>query len=315
MVAPIEFYPELPEKNLNEFSAIVIDKKVKQLYYPALSLPHFEILAEEKHKSVETLQNLWNFFYEHKLDRHSLLGIVGGGLTLDVAGFAASTWMRGIPCVLFPTTLLAQADASIGGKTAVNFKNIKNLLGSFYAPQKIIIATHFLYSLEKKQIRSGFAEMLKHALITSPNLFEDFLQLPSENLENLLPFLPETAEIKRQIVLQDPYEKSIRKYLNFGHTFGHAIERLETIEHGEAVALGMLIASAFSVKLLHFPYEKYLRLAELLKNWNFPVHLLENFSWQSMETFLLRDKKKKNNKIRFVFLEEIGAPVLMEASL
>ncbi len=310
----INFHKKLPENILHNLSAILIDAKVKKLHFPTLSLPHLEIHAMEKHKSLDTLQKIWNFFYEQNLDRHSTLGIIGGGLTLDVGNFAASVWMRGIPTVLFPTTLLAQVDASIGGKTAVNFKNIKNLLGTFYPPRRIVVSYHFLNTLEEKQIRSGFAEMLKHALIASPELYRKFLEIPPCSLEKLIPLIRESANLKQQIVLQDPLEKGIRKHLNFGHTFGHAIEMLTGIEHGEAVALGILVAAAFSVKLLNFPYQDFLSLQKILMRWRFPVELLEKFSWQDIETYIRRDKKKKHRKIRFVFLKKIGSPVVMEAA-
>ena len=262
----------------------------------------------EQHKNLQTVQRIWKTLMKHHADRNVLLINLGGGTITDLGGFAASTYKRGIRFVNVPTTLLAMVDAAIGGKTGIDFGGAKNQIGTFAEAEEVLIDPVFLSTLPRREIISGLAEMLKYGFIADPNLLEI-------NIKNYQDYILRCGDIKREIVLKDPYEKGLRKILNFGHTLGHAIEShcLTTecpLLHGEAVALGMAGALWLSVKqcgldekVMH-DYEK--RLPMLLSEADLA---LSDADVEPIMDYLAHDKKNKGEKPQFVLLEAVGKPV------
>lgn len=266
------------------------------------------IKAGEQHKNLQTVQRIWKTLMKHHADRNVLLINLGGGAVTDLGGFAASTYKRGIKFINIPTTLLAMVDAAIGGKTGIDFGDGKNQIGTFAEAEEVIIDPVFLETLPQREICSGLAEMLKYGFIADSNLL-------NVNLENYQQYINHCGEIKREIVMQDPTEKDLRKVLNFGHTLGHAIEShcLTTdypLLHGEAVALGVLGALWLSVRQCGLD-EKVLQDFES----QLPMLLSEveiSLSESDIEPilgYLVHDKKNKGEKPQFVLLEAVGKPV------
>ena len=266
------------------------------------------IKAGEQHKNLQTVQRIWKTLMKHHADRNALLINLGGGTITDLGGFAASTYKRGIKFINVPTTLLGMIDASIGGKTGIDFGGAKNQIGTFAEAEEVIVDPVFLETLPQRELLSGLAEMLKYGFIADAKLLE-------ANLENYQDYVLRAGEIKREIVAQDPTEKGLRKVLNFGHTLGHAIEShcLTTdypLLHGEAVALGMLGALWLSVKQSGLD-------EQVLKDYEtkLPMLLSEaqiTLSEADLEPilgYLAYDKKNKGEKPQFVLLEAIGRPV------
>jgi 3-dehydroquinate synthase len=266
------------------------------------------IKAGEQYKNLQTVQRIWKTLMKHHADRNALLINLGGGTITDLGGFAASTYKRGIRFVNVPTTLLAMVDAAIGGKTGIDFGGSKNQIGTFAEAEEVIIDLVFLDTLPQREICSGLAEVLKYGFIADSNLL-------NVSLENYQQYITRCGEIKREIVMQDPTEKGLRKVLNFGHTLGHAIEShcLTTdypLLHGEAVALGMLGALWLSVRQCGLD-EKVLQDFES----QLPMLLSEveiSLSESDIEPilgYLVHDKKNKDEKPQFVLLEAVGKPV------
>lgn len=272
-----------------------------------------EVEAGEEHKNLETCLSLWQTLSDLEGDRKSLLINIGGGVVTDMGGFVASTFMRGIDFINIPTSLLAMVDASIGGKTGVDLGVLKNQIGVINNPQLLLIDVNYLNTLPKEEFRSGLAEMFKHGLIQSAAYWEKMKQLSDLTTDDLEEIIYESVLIKHRVVEQDPREQGLRKILNFGHTLGHAIEsyclahRPKRLLHGEAVAIGMVLAAFLSHKLLHFPWEKVEEIKAILLDY-FPK---EEFSTQEIATIqdlLKYDKKNAYGRIYFVLLEEIGKP-------
>lgn len=294
---------------------ILTDENVAQFWLPEIeywlnckNAVEIVIKAGERHKNLQTVQRIWKTLMKHHADRNALLINLGGGVVTDMGGFAASTYKRGIKFVNVPTTLLAMVDAAIGGKTGIDFGGGKNQIGTFAEAEEVIIDPVFLETLPQREICSGLAEMLKYGFVADPNLL-------NVNLENYQQYITRCGENKREIVMQDPTEKGLRKVLNFGHTLGHAIEShcLTTdypLLHGESVALGMLGALWLSVKQLGLD-EKVLQNFEK----QLPMLLSEtetSFSESDIESilgYLVHDKKNKDEKPQFVLLEAVGKPV------
>ena len=272
-----------------------------------------EVEAGEEHKNLDTCLSLWQTLSDLEADRKSLLINVGGGVVTDMGGFVASTFKRGIDFINVPTTLLAMVDASIGGKTGVDLGVLKNQIGVINNPQLLLIDVNYLATLPKEEFRSGLAEMFKHGLIQSPAYWEKMKQLSALTTDDLEEIIYESVVIKHQVVKQDPKEQGLRKILNFGHTLGHAIEsyclahRSKRLLHGEAVAIGMILAAFLSHKLLHFPWEKTVEIKRVLLDY-FPQ---EDFSVQeiaAIQELLKYDKKNAYGHVYFVLLEAIGQP-------
>ncbi len=269
-----------------------------------------EIPSGEVNKNIETSLKVWNILSDKSCDRKSLLINLGGGVITDLGGFVASTYKRGISFINIPTTLLAMVDASVGGKTGVDLGMLKNQIGVINQPQMVLIFPEFLTTLENRQLNSGFAEMLKHGLITNQRYWSDIKNVTS--LEAFESFIYESIVIKNEVVRQDPTEKSLRKILNFGHTLGHAIESYflenknkETLLHGEAIAIGMIMEAYLSHKIIGLSINQL----EDIK-----TSILQHFSPISFDkediseilTLLKYDKKNSHGNVYFVLLKRIG---------
>lgn len=221
-------------------------------------------------KSIEATTHVWQMLSENGATRNSCLINIGGGMVTDLGGFAASTFKRGIDFVNIPTTLLAQVDASAGGKTGINFNGLKNEIGVFNEAKMVFIDTYFLKSLDRENLYSGYAEMIKHSLISNKKMWAQHITLNFEfhNHETFRKMIEESIKVKEYIVNKDPKETGIRKALNFGHTAGHAFESLamkkrKPILHGYAVAYGIICELYLSVAILEFPIENYVKLPAL----------------------------------------------------
>jgi 3-dehydroquinate synthase len=278
-------------------------------------LPPLEILeleGGEDTKSLAVLEQLWHSLGDLEADRYSLVLNLGGGVISDLGGFLAATYMRGIDFVNFPTSLLAMVDASVGAKTGINFGPFKNRIGVFAEPELVGIVPEFLDTLPEKELLSAWAEMLKHGLISSPHHFEDISKLDKRHPRPTLEQIKASIRVKEEIVKIDPREQSLRKHLNFGHTFGHAIESYShlleaALNHGHAVALGMMIAIDISIKHCAFPAEKGKEIQVLLSSaYSWPSFKLEEKSFRKL---ILGDKKNKGDSINMVLLKSIGVPV------
>lgn len=269
-----------------------------------------EIEAGEDNKNIYTATQLWEILSEFEADRKALMLNLGGGVITDMGGFVASTYKRGIDFIHIPTTLLAMADASIGGKTGIDHQFLKNCIGTFALPKQIFIFPEFLKTLAFEELRSGFAEMLKHGLIADEKHWKDLVSIETLTPESLFPFIETSMNIKQSVVEKDFKEQNIRKTLNFGHTIGHAVESLflkteHFIPHGEAVALGMICET-------HLSYLEGLISEEtsehIIKNIQkfFPYIAIHEFSNEEILALMLHDKKNSQGNIKFSLLENIG---------
>ncbi len=266
----------------------------------------------EDGKSLETVQLIYEQLSALHADRNSLLLALGGGITGDICGFAAATYMRGIPFVQVPTTLVSMVDSSIGGKTGVNLPEGKNLVGSFKQPELVLMDIETLTTLPIQEVLNGFGEFLKHGLIASPDLVQTILHSPlsMEQLvqaENFQEMLVQSLEVKRQVVQVDPFETHERMNLNFGHTLGHAIEKASDfkIPHGEAVLIGMWFASLLSNRLGFLPEAELNLIDQLYQKYNLP-RSLGNINPDALKQYMLQDKKKDGKDVRWVLLDHIG---------
>jgi len=262
-----------------------------------------EIKSGEEHKNISTCNLIWEQLTINNFDRNSLLINLGGGVIGDMGGFCAATYKRGLEFIHIPTTLLAMVDASVGGKLGIDFKGLKNQIGLFNNPKAVLISPEFLETLAESELKSGFAEVVKHALISDNSLWVKLKNTPFTDLD-WEDIIDTSVQIKNKIVLADPFEKGERKKLNFGHTFGHAIESyyLEKgtpISHGEAVFMGMILETEIS------------DLSETDKN-EIKNYILSNFALpytpkkSSLHKFLINDKKNQDGKINFTLLSGIG---------
>ncbi|MDR2910997.1 MAG: 3-dehydroquinate synthase [Bacteroidales bacterium] len=266
----------------------------------------------EDNKKIGSVAKIWEFLSKKEAGRKSLLINIGGGMLTDIAGFAASTFKRGIDFLNVPTTLLSQVDASIGGKTGFNFNGLKNEIGTFKEPVAVIINTDFLKTIDHKNFISGFAEMIKHGLINSTGHFNELKKFDIGNIDyNLLQeIIRHSVSIKEYFVASDPTEKNIRKALNFGHTFGHAFESLAMekncpILHGFAVAYGMITELFISVEVCNFPKTCFEELVE----WILEIYGKFKISEDDFNRFLelmSHDKKNESGRINFTLLSETG---------
>ena len=269
-----------------------------------------EIEAGEDAKNINTATQLWEILSEFKADRKSLLLNLGGGVITDMGGFVASTYKRGIKFLNIPTTLLAMCDASIGGKTGIDHQYLKNIVGTFANAEHILVYPKFLETLAFVELRSGFAEMLKHGLIACENHWNDLIALNELTAENIAPHIENSMMIKENVVLKDFKEENVRKILNFGHTIGHAIESLflkseQIIPHGEAVALGMIMEAQLS-HLEGLITEDIANTIILNIRKFYPYISINQFSNDEIMNLMINDKKNNHGKINFSLLEAIG---------
>lgn len=275
-----------------------------------IKLNTIQIKPGESYKNIETCQQIWAALMQQKADRKSVLLNLGGGVIGDMGGFCASTFKRGIDFIQIPTTLLAQVDASIGGKLGIDFGLVKNSIGLFNNPKAVYLYANFFKTLPKAELYSGYAEVIKHALIQNKNTFDQLVKIDYPEKYQWESTVEDSLLVKQSIVEQDPFEKSVRKSLNFGHTIGHAIESLsweteQPLLHGEAVALGMITECFLSYKLLDFPKEELQIITNYLLK-IYPKYNLNNFDQAKILELIQQDKKNEHQKICFTLLEKIG---------
>ncbi len=320
------FEPEL--ENLidswkSEDIFILVDENTKRECYP--SLLHVEKLksshlitvkAGDEHKNIDSVLGVWKYLTENGANRNSLMINLGGGMVTDLGGFAASTFKRGIKYINIATTLLGAVDAATGGKTGINFLGYKNEIGVFNPSFATIIDIHFFRTLDAQNIRSGYAEMIKHALLDSENSLNEILQFDWEkiNWAELKNILEKNIQVKENIVENDPKELGLRKALNLGHTFGHALESLShrkksPVLHGYAVAWGLVCELYLSLMKLQFPKDKFLKISYYIKD----VFGQPNYDCNDYETIyelMTHDKKNDADGINFTLLSDVGKIVL-----
>jgi 3-dehydroquinate synthase len=288
---------------------IITDGTVRRLYgdrFPSCAV--FEMGLGEESKSLQTVENIYDFLLRHEVDRSSLIVAVGGGIVCDVSGYVSSTYVRGIHFGFVPTTLLAQVDASVGGKNGVNLHGYKNLIGTFTQPDFVICDLGLLRSLPREELINGFAEVAKTAAIADEALFR-FLEVNGARALALdLPIVErvvnDSLRIKTTIVSRDELEAGERRKLNFGHTIGHAIERVYRLRHGEAVSLGMIAAARLSVLKGFLSLEDLKRLENLLAQLELPI--FREIDKELIIDALGKDKKREGNAIHFVLLDGVG---------
>jgi 3-dehydroquinate synthase len=260
----------------------------------------------EAHKTLKTVEHLYENFLNGGLDRGGVVVSLGGGVTGDIAGFAAATFMRGVGFVQIPTTLLAMIDASVGGKTGVDLPRGKNLVGAFKQPSLVLIDPSVLSSLPVEELKNGIAETIKHGIIGSPTLFGEL-----ESNPELAPIpaarIARALRVKIEIVEQDPYEQGVRAVLNLGHTIGHALERLSgfVLSHGKAVAIGLVAAAQIAVRLGRADPELVDRVESILSAWNLPIRVSPYPAGQVIAA-MAHDKKRMNGRLRFILPRRIG---------
>ncbi|MCJ8006673.1 3-dehydroquinate synthase [Lederbergia wuyishanensis] len=271
----------------------------------------------ENAKQFSIYEASLSFALEKGLDRKSCIIAFGGGAVGDLAGFVSATYMRGIPFIQVPTTILAH-DSAVGGKTGINHPLGKNMIGSFHQPEAVIYYTEFLKTLPEKEIRSGFAEAVKHALIADASLLEFIMSnvtdLRSIKDEHLNYILQRGIEIKANIVSQDERETGVRAFLNFGHTLGHVIESSAgygKVSHGEAVMTGMVYALYLSKEMINLEFN-ITEFELFVKNLGYSLEIPERFEFDNAFASMTRDKKSYSNQPRFVLLEKIGTPIVKE---
>lgn len=275
----------------------------------------FSFPEGEENKTLDTVKSIYTFLIREKFDRKDLLIALGGGVTGDITGFAAATYLRGIDFVQIPTTLLAQADSSIGGKTGVDFDGFKNMVGAFYMPKLVYMNVGVLKSLDDRQFFSGFAEIMKHGLIKDAVFYEWLLdhmyEICDRDVDTLLEMVERSSKIKKLVVEKDPTEKGDRALLNFGHTIGHAIEKYKnfTLTHGECVALGAVAAAFISWKHEWLSMEEYYEIRDMFVPFNLPISV-EDIEPQEILRLTKSDKKVEGDSIKFVLLKKVGKAVI-----
>ena len=308
---------------INSKVFMVMDENIDKLYAKQIddlftsSDIHYKkyvIQAGESEKNLDSVKLVYDWLVHSNVERKDLLVTFGGGVVCDLGGFVAATILRGIKLLSIPTTLLAMTDAAIGGKTAVNLPEGKNMIGSFKQPNGIIIDTNFLTTLPERETIEGMAEVIKHAIIFDKGLFdtlESFELFQNSKINNndlLLEIITTSIQLKSMIVSVDPLEKNIRKLLNFGHTIGHALEsssKYNMLLHGEAVAIGMMAASRISNSLNFLSDDDLLRIEKVLLKYGLPIEI-SNFQVSDILELMMYDKKIVDGQLQFILLNEIG---------
>ena len=298
---------------------ILVDEHTKQLCLPLISrlecLKNAYIITigpEDIHKNLETLAHVWKELSDQGATRHSLMINLGGGMVTDLGGFAASTFKRGFQYINIPTTLLAMVDASVGGKTGINFNGLKNEIGVFSPAEYVLIDTEFLKSLDSHNLLSGYAEMLKHGIISTTDHWAELLNFDLNQIDYkaLQKLVAHSVSIKEDIVEKDPFEKNIRKALNLGHTVGHAFESLalennRPVLHGHAVAWGIICELYFSFIKVGFPKDKLRQTIQFIKE-NYGVLTFDCKQYDRLYEFMTHDKKNSAGIINFTLMGKIG---------
>ena len=300
---------------------ILTDDNVHTIYgtavAAALDIPATHIITiphGDDNKNLESLTTVWQHLCSSGATRRSCLVNIGGGMITDLGGFAASTFKRGIHFINVPTTLLAMVDASSGGKTGINFNGLKNEIGAFSQPRAVIVHAPFLDTCDDANFLSGYAEMIKHALIDGNDMWKDILShdLTRRSTLPMLPMISASVAVKQRIVREDPCEQHLRKILNLGHTFGHAFETLshmrsEGILHGYAVAYGLVCELFLSTMLLSFPTEKMRQTVRFIRD-NYGTFSFTCNDYETLLSLMRHDKKNTAGHINFALLSDIGTP-------
>jgi len=311
-----QLFEHFQRKNIRNV-VVLTDENVEK-HYPdyfselsgCVSLDKIVVPAGECSKSIEKAIQIWQYLAEKQYDRNTFLLNFGGGMVCDLGGFVASTYKRGIPFANCPTTLLSMIDAAIGGKTGVDLQHLKNAVGTFYFPDIQLPADiELLQTLPNEELHSGFGELVKYALIGSRELFQDLCNL--ESIKELKPdFIDFCIDFKQKTVKEDPRDNNLRHILNFGHTFGHAIESYcaekgNPIAHGLAVAQGLYYESLLSTKHAHLPQEEWLRIADFLKK-HFDIMPIPPEMSEKLLDYMQNDKKNHDGHINFTLIDHIG---------
>ncbi len=298
---------------------ILTDENTLRDCYPVLqdisllsSAPVFTIGAGDIHKNIDEVAGLWTRLCENGASRNSLLINLGGGMITDMGGFVGATFKRGMQTINIPTTLMASVDAAVGGKTGVNFNGLKNEIGSFYPPLCVFIYNKFLHTLDQANILSGYAEMIKHALISSRDVYSAVFSFDplAGDFNNLDKLVAQSVAIKERIVEEDPKEKGIRKALNLGHTIGHAYESLSfkknsPLLHGHAVAAGLIGELYLSHKVSGFPMNELSQIVYYIKEY-YPPFIYDCDDYEALYELMTHDKKNEGRMINFTLLSGIG---------
>ncbi|SFB67797.1 3-dehydroquinate synthase [Butyrivibrio sp. YAB3001] len=292
-------------------SGLYADEVKKVLSQIASNVIVYAIPAGEDNKNLNEVKKIYQVLIENHFDRHDLIVALGGGVVGDMAGFTAATYLRGISFVQVPTTLLAQTDSSIGGKTGVDFDGYKNMVGAFHMPRLVYTNVSTLKTLPERQFASGFAEVMKHGLIKDQDfytwLLENMYEIGDKDQDVLIEMIMRSCEIKKAVVEKDPTEKGDRALLNFGHTLGHAIEKAKNFElyHGECVALGCVAAAFISWKKELISMEEYYEIRDMFVPFNLPISV-EEINPDEVIALTKSDKKADQGSIKFILLKGIG---------
>jgi 3-dehydroquinate synthase len=304
----------LPESNV----LVITDNNVKHHHQSSFpQFPVYSIDAGERSKNLEEVADIYRWLLSQGADRTSFILGIGGGVVCDIAGFVASTYMRGVKFGFVATSLLAQVDASIGGKNGVDFDGYKNIVGTFNQPQFVICDTAILSTLAKDEIINGYAEILKHTLIADAQMFH-YIECRIDSLKQfdpvmLMEFVVHSVSIKAKIVQTDENEKNERKKLNLGHTWGHAIEKISGMSHGKSISIGLEFAARLSVEKGLLKKKDYLRIINVLRELDLPVCSKIN-PFKVFEA-LKMDKKKTANSIDFILMNGVGNVVIERITL
>lgn len=298
---------------------LLTDENTERLCYPLVKdntqiakAGKIIIKAGDDNKNIETLSSIWKYLSENGATRHSLLINLGGGMLTDIGGFAAASFKRGIKCINIPTTLLGAVDAAVGGKTGINFNGLKNEIGAFAPAETVLIDSAFFKSLDHQNFLSGYAEMIKHGLIDSDKEWLATMSFDTEEIDydKLKQLVVDSVGVKERIVEIDPFEKGIRKALNLGHTIGHAFESMsyelnKPVQHGYAVAWGIICELYLSHRFCGFPKEKMYKTIYFIKD-NYHGFYFDCDHYERLYEYMKHDKKNESDTVNFTFLSDVG---------
>lgn len=299
---------------------VLTDENTEKLCYPFIrdneqiaKAGKIIIKAGDNNKNIESLASIWKFLSENGATRHSLLINLGGGMLTDIGGFAAASFKRGIKCINIPTTLLGAVDAAVGGKTGINFNGLKNEIGAFAPAETVLIDSLFFKSLDHQNFLSGYAEMIKHGLIDSDEVWKRTISFDTEEIDynKLKELVVESVGVKERIVEIDPFEKGLRKALNLGHTIGHAFESLsyeinKPVQHGYAVAWGTICELYLSQKFCNFPKDKLYSTVYFIKD-NYDGFPFDCDYYERLYEYMKHDKKNESaDTVNFTLLSDVG---------
>lgn len=296
-------------------SALFGDTVIQLLEGHCMQTLLYSFPAGESNKTLDTVRDIYKALIEAKFDRKDLLIALGGGVVGDVTGFVAATYLRGVDFVQIPTTMIAQSDSSIGGKTGVDFDGYKNMVGAFYMPKLVYMNVATLKELDDRQFYAGFAEVMKHGLIKDAVFYEWLLdnmyEIHDRNEEVLEEMIMRSCTVKKLVVEKDPTEKGDRALLNFGHTIGHAIEKAMNFEmvHGECIALGMVAAAYISWKHNWLSMDEYYEVRDMFVPFNLPISI-DSIDPEEILKLTKSDKKMEGTQIKFVLLKKVGKAVI-----